>query len=114
MHWLKNLAMVGGLMVALSTAAVAQTPCPQCGRIHATSRPVSSSLQAQAEAEARLMAARSYKGHVQGTLPGVSFCGVGWSSSSTPPTCTPRSAMTLVADAIVRGRDGFYRVRYWR
>ena len=45
------------------------------------------------------MASRNHKGHVQGTVPGVSFCGVGWSSSSSnAPTCTPNNGMSLVAD----------------
>lgn len=73
------------------------------------------SLQAQAEMEARMMASRQFKGHVRGTVAGVRFSGVGF-SSSTPraPTCTPGRGMTLVADAVARGRDGWYRVRYWR
>ncbi|MCA9126155.1 MAG: hypothetical protein KDB22_03680 [Planctomycetales bacterium] len=72
-------------------------------------------LQSQAAYEAQQMAARSYKGHVRGTIAGVRFCGVGWSSSSpNAPTCSPAKGMTLVADAVARGRDGWYRVRYWR
>ncbi|MEZ6075682.1 MAG: hypothetical protein R3C56_08390 [Pirellulaceae bacterium] len=40
---------------------------------------------------------------------------MGWSSSSSnAPTCTPSGGMTLVADAVARGADGWYRVRYWR
>jgi len=73
------------------------------------------SYQAQAQYEAQQMASRRYKGHVRGTIPGVNFCGVGWSSSSpNAPTCRPSRSMTLVADATVRGSDGWYRVRYWR
>ncbi|MCA9132768.1 MAG: hypothetical protein KDA45_06425 [Planctomycetales bacterium] len=109
--------VVLGLAVLLGAAASveAQTPCPQCGRIHAYTAPTNNSFQAQAQAEAQQMASRNYKGHVQGTVPGVSFCGVGWSSSSrNAPTCTPSSPMTLVADAVARGADGWYRVRYWR
>lgn len=98
-----------------AATAAAQSPCPQCGRTHGYTQTASSSgFQAQAEAEARAMAARRYKGHIQGTVPGVNFCGVGWSAGSTPSTCTPGSNMSLVADATVRGSDGFYRVRYWR
>ncbi|MEZ6133538.1 MAG: hypothetical protein R3C53_01380 [Pirellulaceae bacterium] len=110
----KSLVLGAVAMVSLSTAVQAQQVCPHCGRVHSYTQPMTSNLQMQAQAEARLMASRSYKGHVQGTLPGVSFCGVGWSSSSTPSTCTPSSPMTLVADATVRGNDGWYRVRYWR
>ena len=113
MRLLKSLVVGCLVTLGVNSIATANTVCAHCGRVHEV-QPVTNSLQAQAEAEARVMASRSYKGHVQGTLPGVRFCGVGWSSSSTPSTCTPGSAMTLVADAIVRGRDGFYRVRYWR
>ena len=92
-----------------------QPVCPQCGQVHGTVAKTSNSFQSQAQAEAQMMASRSFKGHVRGTIPGVRFCGVGWSSSSpNAPTCTPRSGMTLVADAVARGRDGWYRVRYWR
>lgn len=107
--------LVGASATALTQSTHAQSPCPQCGQIHAVSRSVTSGFQAQAEAEARAMASRNFKGHVQGTVPGVSFCGVGWSSSSSnAPTCTPSSNMSLVADAVARGSDGWYRVRYWR
>ncbi len=89
--------------------------CPQGGRMHRTSTSIKSHYQAEAEYESQQMAARRYKGHIRGPIPGVRFCGVGWSSSSpTPPTCTPGSGLTLVADAITRGSDGWYRVRYWR
>lgn len=108
--------LVFGLIAWLSATAIgsAQTACPQCGRVHGYSTSSSSGFQAQAEAEARAMASRRFKGHIQGTVPGVNFAGVGWSSSSTPSTCTPGGRMTLVADAIARGSDGYYRVRYWR
>ncbi len=89
--------------------------CPQCGQVHAQPAAVANSFQAEAEAEARQMASRRYKGHVRGTIAGVRFCGVGWSSSSpNAPTCRPSGNMTLVADAVVRGSDGWYRVRYWQ
>lgn len=114
MRFWKGLVL--GLAAWLGTAAVgsAQTACPQCGRVHGHTNTNSSGFQAQAEAEARTMASRRFKGHVQGTVPGVNFAGVGWSSNSTPSTCTPSGRMTLVADAIARGSDGYYRVRYWR
>ncbi|GIW97341.1 MAG: hypothetical protein KatS3mg111_0674 [Pirellulaceae bacterium] len=91
--------------------------CPRCGRTHglAATTTVGNRYQVEAEYEARQMATRRFKGHLRGPIAGVRFCGVGWSSHSpTPPTCTPGSGMTLVADAIVRGSDGWYRVRYWR
>lgn len=99
--------------------AAAQTSlvyCSECGTYHSNSQPATnSSFQAQAQSEAQTMASRGYKGHVRGTVPGVNFCGVGWSSStSNAPTCTPSRGMTLVADAVARGADGWYRVRYWR
>lgn len=107
--------LAGASATALTQSAFAQSPCPQCGQIHAVSRSATSGFQAQAQSEAQAMASRNFKGHVQGTVPGVSFCGVGWSSSSAnAPTCTPGSNMTLVADAVARGADGWYRVRYWR
>ncbi len=106
-----GLVMLGGI----AASGQAQSPCPQCGRIHSYGSSNFSNHQSQAQAEAQAMASRNFKGHVQGTLPGVSFCGVGWSSSSpNAPTCTPSSNMTLVADATARGADGWYRVRYWR
>lgn len=115
MGLLKRL-MLGLVMAAgLASTTDGQTVCPHCGRVHATVVQPVNSYQAQAESEARMMASRRYKGHVRGTIPGVSFCGVGWSSSSrNAPTCTPSRGMTLVADATVRGADGYYRVRYWR
>ncbi len=108
--WILGIVCVAGL----ASAATAANVCPQCGRVHGNVVSPSNSLQARAQAEAQQMASRNYKGHIQGTLPGVNFCGVGWSSSSNPSTCTPSSSMTLVADAIARGSDGWYRVRYWR
>lgn len=115
MRLVKSFVLGCAALVGVTATAVAQSPCPQCGRIHGNSQMATSNgFQAQAEAEARAMASRRHKGHIQGTVPGVNFCGVGWSSGSTPSTCTPSSNMTLVADATVRGSDGFYRVRYWR
>ncbi len=115
MRFLKNF-LLGCLVIVGSVAtANAQSACPRCGQFHNYRPAAASGYQAQAEAEARKMAARRYKGHIQGVVPGVRFCGVGWSSSSrNAPTCTPRGGMTLVADAAVRGADGWYRVRYWR
>ncbi len=111
-----NSYVLGLLILAGGSAiAHAQSPCPQCGRVHSVSSSNANSFQAMAQSEAQTMAARNHKGHVQGTVAGVRFCGVGWSSSSpNAPTCTPGGGMTLVADATARGADGWYRVRYWR
>jgi hypothetical protein len=111
---LRSLVFGMTAFLSLATVANAQSVCPNCGQIHSYSRPIASNYQASAQAEAQVMASRNYKGHTQGNVAGVGFCGVGWSSSGTPSTCTPNSAMTLVADATVRGSDGWYRVRYWR
>ena len=106
-----------GITVSLGLAgtALAQQVCPRCGVVHTQPQVLGNSLQAEAQSEAAAMASRGYKGHVRGTISGVRFCGVGWSSSSSnAPTCTPGGGMTLVADAVARGADGWYRVRYWR
>lgn len=114
MRLLKSLALGMAAFICLVTTASAQRVCPQCGRVHGYSQPMTSNYQGLAQAEAQVMASRRYKGHTQGNVAGVGFCGVGWSSSGTPSTCTPGGSMTLVADATVRGADGYYRVRYWR
>lgn len=114
MQLIKSAVLAMAVLIGWVTHADAQTRCPHCGQTHGYSS-ASNSFQAQAQAEAQTMASRQYKGHVQGTLPGVSFCGVGWSSSSSSaPTCSPGNGMTLLADAVARGSDGWYRVRYWR
>lgn len=111
----KRLGLAAMVLFAFAGSVSAQTVCPQCGQVHAVNRVTSNSFQAQAQAEAQRMASRRYKGHVQGTVSGVRFSGVGWSSSSpNAPTCTPGGGMSLVADAVARGADGWYRVRYWR
>jgi hypothetical protein len=109
-----QVALLSVIGLGFAVECDAQTVCPQCGRVHAAPA-AGGGLQAQAEAEAQMMASRLFKGHVRGTLPGVNFCGVGWSSAGpNAPTCTPSSGMMLVADAVARGADGWYRVRYWR
>jgi hypothetical protein len=114
MRFLNSLVLALAVALSQFASAPAQSPCPQCGRIHSQASH-GGNFQAQAQAEAQAMASRNFKGHIQGTVAGVSFCGVGWSSSSpSAPTCTPNSNMTLVADATARGSDGWYRVRYWR
>ncbi|MEM7560235.1 MAG: hypothetical protein AAF394_14040 [Planctomycetota bacterium] len=100
--------------LAFTTPTMGQSVCPSCGKVHRTVS-TASSYQTMAQNEANLMASKSYKGHVRGPAAGVRFVGVGWSSSSrNAPTCRPSKGMTLVADAVARGRDGWYRVRYWR
>ena len=101
---MKLRSTVACLIVVLAGAiGQAQTVCPQCGRVHEVAAVANNGLQEQAQAEAQTMAARRFKGHVQGTLPGVGFCGVGWSSSSpNAPTCTPGGARQLLADAVAR------------
>jgi len=69
--------------------------------------------QELADQQAIYRAANQIKGHVGQSI-GL-FEGVGYSSSSSlPPTCTPGRNMTLTADAVARGDDGWYRVRAWR
>ncbi len=115
MQLIKSFVLGLVFLAGTSASSQAQSPCPHCGRIHSASYNTTSNFQAQAQAEAQRMASRNHKGHVQGTVPGVGFCGVGWSSSSSnAPTCTPSNGMSLVADAVARGSDGWYRVRYWR
>ena len=71
----------------------------------------SGSMQAWAEAEAGMMAARRFKGHVR-SAPNGTFVGVGFSTSGRVVTCV--GSGRLVAQATVRGSDGFYHVRVWR
>lgn len=94
---------------ARASIRVRQTPTTTSVKL----RSVGGTDQQRAEAEAAAMAAAGIKGHVGGCI-GL-FEGVGW-SSSTPncATCTPSRSMRLTADAVVRGRDGWYRVRAWR
>ena len=115
-------ASCGGAAIACSgVAVVAVAPvCVNCvvpdvvlGVEAASHAPAASGLQAEAQWEANEMARRGAKGHIRGTVSGVRFAGVGWSSGGNPSTCTPRSG-TCVADAIARGADGYYRVRYYR
>lgn len=119
------LRTVTTLIVIIALAANAEarrrvfraqcTSRTQCTTSTQTSTVARGGLQAEAQWEAAQMASRGVKGHVRGTIAGVRFSGVGWSSSSSnAPTCRPGPGMQLVADAVARGRDGWYRVRYWR
>lgn len=115
MPMIKSAVLMWLVLWGAFASCQAQTICPNCGRVHSSAASSTSSFQQQAQAEAQAMAARGYKGHVQGTIPGVGFSGVGWSSSSpNAPTCTPGRGRVQLADAVARGRDGWYRVRYWR
>ncbi|MCA9182327.1 MAG: hypothetical protein KDA51_12765 [Planctomycetales bacterium] len=115
MRLIKSLVLGLVVLAGTSSSSQAQSRCPHCGQSRSVSHSSIGNFQAQAQAEAQTMASRNYKGHVRGTVPGVGFCGVGWSSSSSnAPTCTPSGGMSLVADAVARGADGWYRVRYWR
>lgn len=78
--------------------------------------PQSGSMQAVAQAEADTMARSGRCGHIDGCPRGARFEGVGCSSNPNAiPTCTPRSRMSLIADARAQGRNGmWYRVRLWR
>ncbi len=76
----------------------------------------SGSAQQIAQARANAMASRGYKGHPNWAGSpfggGVGFEGVGFSSSGpNAPTCVGRGS--VVADAVAKGADGWYRVRLY-
>lgn len=88
---------------------------PQSVVARRTVKPRVSSAQAHAQREANLMARTGRMGHLLGVAPGARFSGVGYGPTRNCNTCTPRSRMTLVADAVARGRNGYYyRSRHWR
>ena len=69
--------------------------------------------QEKCQAEAEYMANNDARYHVGSTI--AKFEGIGWSTNSTPSTCTPRRSMKLTGDATVQGSNGiYYRVRSWR
>ena len=70
-----------------------------------------SSLQVWADTEAQMMVARRFKGHVR-SAPMGTFVGVGFSMSGNVVTCV--GSGQLVAQATLRGPDGYYHVRVWR
>ena len=76
-----------------------------------TVKSTQSPLQAWAESEANMMVARRYKGHIR-SAPAGTFVGVGFSMTGRVVTCV--GSGQLVAQATVRGPDGFYHVRVWR
>lgn len=77
------------------------------------------SAQTHAEREAEMMAERGVCAHLLGVAPAAKFSGVGRSTHPRPKTCLPwehgSGARHEIADAIVRGSDGFfYRSRHWK
>ena len=70
-----------------------------------------SPLQTWAETEAKMMVERRFKGHVR-SAPMGTFVGVGFSMSGRVITCV--GGGQLVAQATLKGPDGFYHVRVWR
>ena len=84
-----------------------------------TGTSIEPAAQAHAEREARLMADRGIVAHLLGPANGAKFTGVGASSRAEPSTCLPwnfgSTARTVIADAIVKGKDGRnYRSRHWK
>ena len=84
-----------------------------------TGTSIEPAAQAHAELEARLMADSGIVAHILGPADGAAFSGVGASTRSEPSTCLPwnfgNSARTVIADAIVKGKDGRnYRSRHWK
>jgi len=96
----------GEQLVSVNGVAVGQHPFHSPGAVRRNSD------QARAQQEANEMARRGYCGHVGGTI--GSFEGVGCSSGGNIPTCTPRRAMRLTADARACNGRMCYRVRAWR
>jgi len=79
-----------------------------------TGTSIEPAAQAHAEREARLMADRGVVAHILGPADGAAFSGVGASTRKEPSTCLPW-ARTVIADAIVKGKDGRnYRSRHWK
>jgi hypothetical protein len=75
--------------------------------------------QTHAEREAKMMADRRICSHLLGVAPTARFSGVGRSTHPQPKTCLPwehgSGARQVIADATVRGSDGFYyRSRHWK
>ena len=98
----------------VTTATVSTTEAAPTETVAATSsaaKTQTSPLQAWAEDEAKMMVARRFKGHVR-SAPMGTFVGVGFSTNGRVVTCV--GAGQLVAQATVRGTDGYYHVRVWR
>jgi len=90
--------------------------CPKCGKVHAAKTQSTVSVaQQHAQREANYMARTGVTGHPMGVAPGASFSGTGYGPSPNCRTCTPSRRMTLIADAVAQGRNGYwYRSRHWR
>ncbi len=95
---------------ATATSAT-KAPAKAAAETTDTVKPKKSPLQVWAETEAKMMVARRYKGHVRGAPMGT-FVGVGFSVSGRVVTCI--GSGQLVAQATLRGPDGYYHVRVWR
>ncbi|MCP4782845.1 MAG: hypothetical protein GY903_26565, partial [Fuerstiella sp.] len=94
-----------------TTTPTDATPADAAPKSAESVKPQKSSLQVWAEAEAQMMAARRFKGHVR-SAPTGTFVGVGFSMSGRVVTCV--GSGQLVAQATLRGPDGYYHVRVWR
>ena len=116
-----------GLLIALLLSGPALAKAPQVGQrdtdgaliVSVGNQPKAvqavSAAQTHAQREANLMASRLRMGHLLGVAPGARFSGVGMGLTPNCRTCTPRRGMTLIADAVARGRNGYYyRSRHWR
>ena len=97
--------------VTTRTVATPTTTTPTKATSTNTVKSTQSPLQAWAESEANMMVARRYKGHIR-SAPAGTFVGVGFSMTGRVVTCV--GSGQLVAQATVRGPDGFYHVRVWR
>ncbi len=95
---------------ATATSAT-KAPAKAAAETTDTVKPKKSPLQVWAETEAKMMVARRYKGHVRGAPMGT-FVGVGFIVSGRVVTCI--GSGQLVAQATLRGPDGYYHVRVWR
>jgi hypothetical protein len=103
------------------TTRTVTTPAPTATTNTASVKPASatpnsekfkgSPLQTWAEAEAKMMVDRRFKGHVR-SAPMGTFVGVGFSMNGRVVTCV--GGGQLVAQATIKGPDGFYHVRVWR
>ena len=102
-------------------AATTTTSTPRPGIATASAKPAPANtiakkfkgtpLQDWADAEAKMMVERRFKGHVR-SAPMGTFVGVGFSMSGRVVTCV--GGGQLVAQTTLRGPDGFYHVRVWR
>ena len=123
-----RIGLFGLLLSLAQVVAVAQAPCPTCGRLHQLAQLPG---QAIAQSRANYMARFGYRGHPPssaGNFGSVgNFEGVGWSSrrglaKQLIPTCRPSGpsgaaddrTAALIGDAVAYGAGGSYRVRIWQ